>query len=371
MTLDEIEARRVWHVVRRAHLRLQLYVVGATHRRLNELAKEATGIITQQARTDGTLEGMGLYSARTQLDRAWTAWFEEWKASFLDWQEQGAMIPFGALAVYHNQWLLPQIKSLTESQSYTGQQFGEAIGSDELLDFVFRPQLQAVLNAARNRIYKDGLNLSSRLWRLDQESRAGIQNILFQGIANGESAMSIAKSLEQYLGANARCPRWTAARLRLTKADIAGGDRTGLASGDDCRGQGVAYNALRLARNEINAAHAMATDYLFEKMTWIEKEEVRLSPDHAMRDECDAVAGIHPKGTVLLPIHPHCLCYKVAVLIKPSEFTRRLRDWMRGGEWDAMDRYASSVGGDAAKAISTGLLDALLGWAYGGHDGHS
>lgn len=375
MGIEEAKAKprvtveNVWRVSRRANLRLQLTVIGETHAQLQDLAKELRVLLTRLANENGALDGLGMYRAQREMESLWGNFFKEWKARFFELQMQAASVPFGVWEWMHNEWFLPQFhRAVKEERRHLLEQ-------EDTLNYVFKPQLDEVVNASRQRIYDDGLNLSARLWRLDQESLAGIKQVLYQGVLNGNSAWDIAKQLEQFLGAEARCPRWTRSRLQsLTKADIAQDDPRGLLS--DSPGsiaespcdlaRGVAYNALRLARNEINAAHALATDYIMAQMPWIEKEEVRLSPDHAERDECDGVAGEHPKGTVLLPIHPHCLCYKVGVLIKPSEFTKQLRDWMQGGKWDAMDVYAARVGGDAARVIADGLSQMLVGLAYGG-----
>ncbi len=214
--------------------------------------------------------------------------------------------------------------------------------------------------------------LSQRLWRLEHESLEGIQAVIFNGLANQRSAWDMARDLEQYLGANSRCPRWAHARLRLTKADIAAGNRTGLLSGADCAGQGVAYNALRLARNEIQIVHHLATDTLLESMPFVLRERVLLSPDHPKRDICDDVTsggengdGVYPKGEVHLPLHVQCLCFKTAVLMDETEFTGRLRGWMQGTEaWAEMDAYAELVGGEIGQQIGGAVVGALVSWLW-------
>jgi hypothetical protein len=372
--IPRVTMENVWRVARRANLRLQLAVIGETHAQLNDLVTELRAMLARHADENGKLDGLGMYRAQREMDSLWSHFFKQWKARFFELQTDAAAAPFGVWEWMHNEWFLPQLETASKEERAARKHVKCLMEREDAQNFVFKPQLDEVVNAARQRIYEDGWNLSARLWRLDQESLAGIKRVLYQGIVNGTSAWDLAKQLEEFLGASARCPRWTRARLQdLTKADIANDDPRGLLSDSPnsiaespCDlARGVAYNALRLARNEINAAHALATDYIMARMPWIEKEEVRLSPDHAERDECDAVAGVHPKGTVLLPIHPHCLCYKVAVLIKPDEFINRLRDWMQGGKWDAMDAYAGKVGGDVANVIADGLFKMLLGLAYG------
>lgn len=238
---------------------------------------------------------------------------------------------------------------------------------------VFDPQLEALLQQAAQRQY-GGYNLSQRLWKLSRRSESGIKQVVYNGIANGDSAYRIAQSLEKFLGFGADCPRWTSTRLSLTKGDIAGGRRSGLYSGQACRGQGVAYNALRLGRNEIQIAHAMTTDYLMAQAPFITEEQIVLSPSHPVDDECDQViangrdgAGIYPKGTIDLPLHVHCLCFKVAVLMPQPVFDQRMKGWLNGREmWPEMDAYKKLMGGDVAQRLDeTAVHQALLRWLSG------
>ncbi len=354
-SVRDIPVKKVWQAVHRANLRLQLHVIGETHKLLVEFLKQARGSLTEHAKSDGTLDGLGLYRTQGNLEHAWHSTFADWKEMFRQAQRDAASIPFGALAVYHNEMVVAAVKSLTEA-SFTEAEYD--------LDYVFDPQLQAVIDAANGRLYDDGLNLSQRIWLLDHKSYDGIRGVVSAGAANGDSAWTIAKGLESYLGANQDCPRWTASRLaELSKKDIAAGDRTGLLSGTACDGGGVAYNSLRLARTELQYASALATDRVMERMPWIEKEEVHLSPGHGERDVCDGKAGVHPKGEVNLPLHPHCLCYKTAVLMGAGEFSARLGDWMRGDEpWSEMDQYQQSIGGDVTRGLNGAVFAVLPAW---------
>ncbi|MCX6786842.1 MAG: hypothetical protein NTU85_03475 [Candidatus Kaiserbacteria bacterium] len=246
----------------------------------------------------------------------------------------------------------------------------------------FEPQLQGILDAARERVYGDGFKLSQRIWRLDQESLNGIRQVVYEGIANGESAWAIARKLEQFLGAGAGCPRWARSRLYgLTKKDIASGDRMGLYSGEECKEQGVSYNALRLARNEVQISHHMATRAVQDKIPWIEQLQIYLSPAHPEVDKCDDAAnggpngdGVYPKAEApILPLHPQCLCGSKGILLGPEEFADKLRGWVRGEEqWPQMDQYAGWLGvgrqGIASVSLGQTLAGALLTWLWGGQD---
>lgn len=351
--LDQIRPDRSWTMSRRAVLRLHLTLIGDTHKQLTGLSNQMAGVLRSNQGDGGKIDGEGLIRSQHRLEELWDTWFKKWEKETYSWIRDAASIPFGVLAIYHNQYLLPKLE-----RERSGGEAGPGP-----LDSVFNPQLQAIVDANVHRTGSDGFNLSQRLWKLDRESKEGLKRVLANGVANGASAYDLAGELEQFLGGNARCPRWTRSRLRLTKKEIAGGVTTGLYTGADCKGQGVSYNALRLARTEIQYAHGLATDAMMAKMPWVEQEEVHLSADHAGRDECDAVAGVHPKGEVFLPIHPHCLCYKTAVLMKPDDFTDRLRGWMTGIQpWRAMDEYHASIGGNIGRALTGQIFDEMIRW---------
>jgi hypothetical protein len=191
-----------------------------------------------------------------------------------------------------------------------------------------------------------------------------MNQVILQAVANGTSAWDLAKELEVFLGANQDCPRWTSTRLyKTSKKDIAAGDLRGLVSGDACDGQGVAYNALRLARTELQKIHALATDKVLMNSPWVEAEVINLSKGHAEIDVCDDIVsggdqgdGVYPVGTIGLPLHPNCLCYKTAVLTDEKAFIKDLKAWMKGEkDWKEMDSYAAFIGAGSSELTSKDL----------------
>lgn len=300
-TLLSIPVRRVHQAQQAALMRVQLHFTGKTHEILGDFASKARGILMRFG-GDG-LDASTAFLAQTLIFSEWEKTFMgSWLPAFQAQRKEAASLPFGTLAVYHEKLLK---KRINES---TNQRINEETGA------VFDPQLQAILAAANQLIYQDGFNLSSRIWRLDRETRGGIQRSLMAGVQEGKSAWEVAKDLEQFLGANRDCPRWTASRLyRLPKTEIAAGNRLGLRSGSECDGQGVAYNALRLARTEIQAVHHQASTDLMQAQPWVEKEKIHLSGSHPKADICDDVVtggengdGVYPVGTIRLGLHPNC-----------------------------------------------------------------
>jgi len=372
-TLNDIPGDLALEAQQAGLMRLHLYFIGQTHARLIDLAAEFRSILVKYAGEDGKLDGLGNLLAQRDMLAAWQAFYEDWARLFATARWQAGSLAFGGMAVMHrrqSEILNPKSKSKNED-----------VNQPEF-DAVYRPQLQTILEAASQRLYGDGLTLSQRLWKHDQQSWNAILGTLSKGIADGNSAWNIAKELEQSLGAGAECPRWTSTRLyKRTKSDIAGGDMTGLYSGAACAGQGVAYNALRLARNEFQIAHHMATDSMFGKMPWVEKEAINLSPSHpSINCACEDVVvsgengtNVYQKGEVSLPIHVQCLCYKTSVLMDDDVFVDRVRGWMDGTQpWGAMDDFSSWLGVMPLDAFSVslavGVANNLAVWLWGNED---
>lgn len=370
--LDKIPLGRMYQASFKAVLRLHLYFTGRTHELFLQFTKEAKAIVMDQAGANQTLDGSSGFAAQSEILKAWGDTFRTWSDELQSARREAASIPFGVLAVAHERLVLPEVSDERLAVSET-LRFAQGDMTESVQDGVFSPQLSVVLNAASEHLYGDSLNLSARVWQVDREARDGINTVLMAGIANGDSAWNIAKQLEQYLGANAECPRWTSTRLYgKTKSEIAGGDTTGLLRGDQCSGSGVAYNALRLSRTEIQKAHALATDKVLASQPWVQSEKINLSAAHPERDICDEVCeggkngdGVYPVGTIELPLHPNCLDYKTAVLMDEKEFTSQLRGWMQGEQdWAEMDAYERMIGGNVIESILPNAIN-LAVWLFG------
>lgn len=344
--LDDVTLNQMYAAGFQALMRLQLYFTGRTHEIMLAFSDNARAAILRKAGRDGVLDATAGYAAQSDMLKLWADAWAEWQAEFQQLRREAVRIAFGVQAVFHQRLIAPLV--VTEGQrSVVSGQFIEAV-----VDDVYDPQLRILLNVAEEYLYGDSLNLSGRIWRIDREARDAINQTILRGVTNGASAWDVARQLEQFLGAGQDCPRWTSTRLYgRTKTEIAGGDPTGLLRGADCNGSGVSYKALRLARTEIQKIHSLATDRLMRQQPWVQSEKINTSPAHGEPDECDDVAsggekgdGVYPVGTIELPIHPECLCFKTAVLMPQSEFTSQMNDWLKGGTWAEMDQYANDLG---------------------------
>src|SRR3990170_4493352 len=367
--LDKVALGRMYQASYKALIRLQLFFTGRTHELLLDFGETAQALILKKAGKEQVLDGTSGYSVQTEMLKMWGDLFKEWQDELQAVRREAASIPFGVLAVFHERMVIPVVASSSLAETRSAQR---ELSEARSIGGVFERQLQMLLDIAAEHLYGDGMNLSARIWKWDRESRDGINQVLMDGIANQRSAWDIAKNLEQYLGANEDCPRWTSTRLYgRTKIQIAAGDTTGLVS-RPCDGRGVSYNALRLARTEIQKVHALATDRIMAAQPWVEKEKCNLSAAHPETDICDDVVqggekgeGVYEVGTIEYPLHPNCLCYKTAVLMDEKDFTSDLNSWLRGtSTWPEMDSYAELIGGDVSQSILPNAVN-LAVWLFG------
>lgn len=183
--------------------------------------------------------------------------------------------------------------------------------------------------------YNDGFNLSDRVWRIQEYTQKGILDITIQGIMSGISAVELAKQVEGFL--LKRGPAWT----------------TGIKRSVTGRGT-VAYNALRLARTEINQAYHWAQKEMAKENPLLIGQKWNLSNTHptdwppsaaymGYPEICDYRAnhdhhglgeGVFPPGEAP-PDHPNGLCYLTDVWKPVEEILDLLGDpdpdWV-GGE---------------------------------------
>lgn len=149
-----------------------------------------------------------------------------------------------------------------------------------------------------------GYTFSERVWNIGKATQAGMEKIVSTGIARGQSAWSMAKELqEKYMGG----------------------------------GKHVSYEALRLARTEINNAYWDAHEMAAEQSPVVKGLKWNLSATHRARmpkgDICDEYAtqnkqglgrGVFKPGTVPRK-HPNCLCYLTDELYSERELKRIMR----------------------------------------------
>jgi hypothetical protein len=368
--LSDFSNAKLQHAEIAALARLHLYFTARTHELIGDFSKRAGARVIAASGKDGMLDMTEAFRAQQSITGWWSDVMGEWTKELQKARGVAAMLPFGWMSEIHQRLVFstPVAESRgldtpmgTSATRPAGSMMLEAAKVNQ---GVFEPQLETLVNSAAEYLYGDGLNLSQRIWQVTNDAQNEMNTLILNAVQNGTSAYDLAQQLEVFLGASQDCPRWTSTRLyNMTKKDIAGGDLRGLVSGDACDGRGVAYNALRLARTEIQKIHALATDRVLANSPWVEMEQTNLSGGHVEPDECDDVVkggekgdGVYPVGTIEYPLHPNCLCYKTAVLMDEDAFISSLAAWTKGEqEWAAMDSYAEMLGSDQSSVSSVDL----------------
>lgn len=167
-------------------------------------------------------------------------------------------------------------------------------------------------------IAKDGLQLSDRLWRMDQGARNTIQTAIGRAIVMGQGATEAARELllngsPVTAGIQDKMREASSTRLTAQINAMLKGDGSPLS------------NALRLMRTEINRAHGEAAMAAAEQHPDFGGHKFLLSPAHPKPDICDLLStqnlhglgpGVYPnRESTPWPAHPNTLSF-IAVVFK-------------------------------------------------------
>lgn len=201
--------------------------------------------------------------------------------------------------------------------------------SDSFADVLSHCRTDALEALIGGKMYKDGRNLSQRIWSATGRLEGNIEEILAQGIAQQQSTYQIARALEAYVNPKAACP--TDWRSLYPDTPFA---------------MKVDYNATRLARTAINHVYWQTGINAARENPFCKAMHWELSDAHYERqvvhwgeDVCDEYArhdeglgrGNFPIDKLPRP-HPNCICIQYEVLPEPEEAAARFRAWMDGAE---------------------------------------
>lgn len=354
MTLATFEPRQMSRLTQRGLLRLQLRVTAEVHRSYAEYGTWLNNALLGYADASGALTASTGPLLLNRMEVRWRQMQLRLRQMLQAAMEQAAGLVFARLWVEHNALMRPVVAESMgrlEERPVSGQDLRATVR-------MWLQRRERALQVARERIYSDGFNLSHRLWRLENGGLAQLRGLVATALANRTSAAGLARAVTPMLGYGEDCPRWAYRRLYGMTPSERASDRSGLRSGEECRGEGLAYNALRLARNEIQIAHHVMTDDIFRHAPWVTGERVRLNPGHPEIDICDEYAdgGPYRPGEVQLPLHVQCMCYKESVQMPREQFLGQVGGWMRG-ENDFLDDYAawSGMGNAVVNALPLGM----------------
>lgn len=347
-------------------MHLTLRIFGETHRIFAGFQSYLTSLVLSEADSDGNVDGARLMGATGQIESRWRQTMQQWLRLFGAAREQAASLPFGALHAKHNHYMGTVQRRLQES--LTVQELDAVLS-------LWSQRRQAALRATELRIHGDGLNLSNRIWRLENGGLNQIRSTLATAMAQRTSAAELARRLEHLLGADQDMPRWAMGRLYGMDARERLRSRAGLLRGTEHRATGLAYNALRLARTELQYANHAVTTQIAQASPWVTGRKVALSASHPKPDICDeyAAGGPYPVTDEILPLHANCMCWYKEVLMSVSDFTNQIRGWL-DGQNDFLDNYQGWLGIDRPTELwpaQMSLVDLLEAWLFLGADSHA
>ena len=207
--------------------------------------------------------------------------------------------------------------------------YGSVFGP-EAIDAHVRGINQRAAAAYMTRTGKDGIRLSDRVWKANQQWRGAVQNVVQDAVISGRPPVQVARQIEQYLqpGVNVPYKEDTAKRLRVPKD--------------------TSMPAMRVARTEMQnsfhegtiLSHSSMPSYL--GIRW----HIAPGPGH-VADVCDdyAAQGFFPKGTEPAKPHPHCFCTALPVHRELDDVLNDLDEWLAnpGSHPELEDYYKNDL----------------------------
>ncbi|MDD2954624.1 MAG: hypothetical protein PHC95_15975 [Parabacteroides sp.] len=186
---------------------------------------------------------------------------------------------------------------------------------------LFYRDLEA-LKAIQSRI-DGGMNLSDKVWKIVEGTKAQVELYLGSGLSVGRPAGGISQDMRQLLhdpDKRFRRVRGKNGKIKLSKP-----------MADYHPGQGVyrsSYmNALRLSSTETNINYRQADHDRWQKMDFVLGIEIKRSANNKGPCKvCDAMAGKYPKDFVFTGFHPFCICFAVPLMMDHEEFADYLLD---------------------------------------------
>ena len=225
-----------------------------------------------------------------------------------------------------------------------------------------RASMDKALLMARSFTANDGLQLSDRIWRINDHSRDAVIRSVERAVIRGHDA---SRSAAEFLEKGLPVPG------ELQKAQQqANPEAIGRTVGRTLlKDEGSPYeNARRLFRTEINRAHGLAyQEAAFEDEDVIGTRFL-LSPNHRHRDICDMHAsvnrhglgrGVYPQGKSPWPAHPNTISYEEAVFadeVTDSDKAGKENriTWLRQQPWQTQQAVLRSQ--KKVEALNGGVL---------------
>ncbi len=207
----------------------------------------------------------------------------------------------------------------------------------------------------------DGIQLSERLWRLNNSATELVNRAVTQAVVRGQGASEAAS---EFVERGRPVPQ----DLRINMAAAQVSSVSTAASSALIDADSAYANALRVFRTEINRAYGVAyRESAFEHPDVVGTRFL-LSPRHPRVDVCDMHAnvnryglgsGVYPRGKSPWPAHPDTLSFEEAVFndeISAEDRGGKINriDWLLGRSYN--DQTAILNGRNKARLLRSGHL---------------
>lgn len=304
--------------------------VKATIRRAMKAAEVATNELDGQAMAE-----LGQLYSRTLLEMQHLV---ENSADFLGAVrlEQITQLTIEIKALLRD--LAQQQASMLEGYIVMATQNGGTTFSTSVAAASVSTSIDDALLAVRTMTHKDGLQLSERLWRIDNHAREVVTQRVERAVIMGQSASEAAQEFQRR---SQPVPNDIAANQSLGSVD----NVKRIMADSLMRDEGAPYYQIkRVMRTEINRAHGMAFRNAAFEDEFVVGTKFELSPRHPKADICDMHAnanlyglgnGVYPKGKSPWPAHPNTLSYEQVVFVdEVTEEDRKQQtdriSWLKG-----------------------------------------
>jgi hypothetical protein len=156
--------------------------------------------------------------------------------------------------------------------------------------------------------------IGERITSIVGGAKKSVINILTVGINKGYSAKQIAGDIANYIVKDNRKSWVSPYQWYREKFGFKRRIPNGIPPGS------LQYNAVRIARTEINNTYRQATIDIHKNKPWVKGYEWVLSPSHPVEDICDAWAdgGPYTYAEAHKLGHVHCMCH-IEVVYKSKE----------------------------------------------------
>lgn len=206
---------------------------------------------------------------------------------------------------------------------------------------------QVIRNIINGNVYQDGWTLSGAIWGYNKKTQDTLNKIISIGTAQGQSALEIAKQLEQYVDPSAKKTAKTIHSLRYaTMNDVIVGraNYIGEEIKDSVYFGRIDYNAMRLARTLISHAYQQSFETVNKNDPFVVGYRWLTSNFHGrVCDICRSREGHIFKKNELPLDHPNGMCtFEAVIPDSMTDIAKKIGQWYNSpiGTYPEIDKYA-------------------------------